>query len=63
LNEPTARNPDARPPTSALRRFSGALGSTLRFFKIPEGIFVLRHGVVSHALWIPVVVSRTVWFY
>ncbi|KAJ7792387.1 hypothetical protein B0H14DRAFT_3499285 [Mycena olivaceomarginata] len=54
-----SRNPDARPPTSALRRFSGALGGTLHFFKIPEGIFVLQHVVVSLALWIPVVVSRT----
>ncbi|KAJ7328509.1 hypothetical protein DFH08DRAFT_884074 [Mycena albidolilacea] len=57
------RNPDARPPTSALGRFSVALGGALRFFKTPEGIFALRHAVVSLALWIPAVVPRTAWFY
>ncbi|KAF7340394.1 hypothetical protein MVEN_01958900 [Mycena venus] len=57
------RNPDARPPTSALGRFSVALGGALRFFKSPEGIFALRHAVVSLALWVPAVVPRTAWFW
>ncbi|KAJ7660842.1 hypothetical protein DFH06DRAFT_1472122 [Mycena polygramma] len=57
------RNPDALPPTSALGRFSVALGGSLRFFKSPEGIFALRHAVISLALWIPSVVPRTAWFY
>ncbi|KAJ7250170.1 hypothetical protein B0H12DRAFT_1121038 [Mycena haematopus] len=48
------RNPDARPPTSALGRFSVAT---------PEGIFALRHAVVSLGLWVPAVVPRTAWFY
>ncbi|KAF7367705.1 hypothetical protein MSAN_00834300 [Mycena sanguinolenta] len=58
-----ARNPDARAPTSTLGRFSVALGGALRFFKTPEGIFALRHAVVSLALWVPAVVPRTAWFY
>ncbi|KAJ6459650.1 hypothetical protein C8R45DRAFT_553978 [Mycena sanguinolenta] len=57
------RNPDARAPTSALGRFSVALGGALRFFKTPEGIFALRHAVVSLGLWVPSVVPRTAWFY
>ncbi|KAJ6509663.1 hypothetical protein DFH09DRAFT_1100718 [Mycena vulgaris] len=57
------RNPDALPPTSGLGRFSVALGASLHFFKTPEGIFALRHAVVSLALWVPAVVPRTAWFY
>ncbi|KAF8152843.1 hypothetical protein K438DRAFT_1863917 [Mycena galopus ATCC 62051] len=57
------RNPDARAPTTGLGRFSVALAGVLRFFKTPEGIFALRHAVVSVALWIPAVVPRTAWFY
>ncbi|KAK7008046.1 hypothetical protein R3P38DRAFT_3211693 [Favolaschia claudopus] len=59
----TRRNPDARPPKSALGRFSIALGGVLRFFRTPEGIFALRHAFLSLALWIPAVVRRTAWFY
>ncbi|KAJ7159965.1 hypothetical protein C8R43DRAFT_993969 [Mycena crocata] len=58
-----ARNPDARPPTSALGRLFVALGACMRFFKSPNGIFALRHAVVSVALWIPAVVPSTAWFY
>ncbi|KAJ7909256.1 hypothetical protein B0H13DRAFT_2192889 [Mycena leptocephala] len=57
------RNPDALPPTSAFGRFFVALGGALRFFKTPDGIFALRHAVVSLALWVPAVVPRTAWFY
>ncbi|KAJ7159565.1 hypothetical protein C8R46DRAFT_956786 [Mycena filopes] len=57
------RNPDALPPTSGLGRFFVALGGALRFFKTPEGIFALRHAVVSLALWIPAVLPRSAWFY
>ncbi|KAJ7027016.1 hypothetical protein C8F04DRAFT_1123608 [Mycena alexandri] len=60
---PARRNPDALPPTSGLGRFFVTLGGALRFFKTPEGIFALRHAVVSLALWIPAVVPRTAWFY
>ncbi|KAJ7745343.1 hypothetical protein B0H16DRAFT_977704 [Mycena metata] len=60
---PARRNPDALPPTSGLGRFFVTLGGALRFFRTPEGIFALRHAVVSLALWIPAVVPRTAWFY
>ncbi|KAJ7474206.1 hypothetical protein FB451DRAFT_1248307 [Mycena latifolia] len=60
---PAPRNPDALPPRSGLGRFFVGLGATLRFFKTPEGVFALRHAVVSLALWVPAVVPRTAWFY
>ncbi|KAG5725819.1 hypothetical protein E4T56_gene2441 [Termitomyces sp. T112] len=59
----TRRNPDALPPTSAFGRFSLILGKMFKFFKSPEGIFGLRHAVVSIALWIPSVCPTTAWFY
>ncbi len=37
--------------------------SFARFFKSPEGIFSLRHAVVSIVLWIPAVCSSSAWFY
>ncbi|KAG6849761.1 hypothetical protein H0H93_005443 [Arthromyces matolae] len=57
------KNPDALPPTTAFGRFFLCLGKILRFFKSPEGIFGLRHAVVSLALWIPSVCPSTAWFY
>ncbi|KAG5640425.1 hypothetical protein DXG03_008703, partial [Asterophora parasitica] len=57
------KNPDALPPTTAFGRFFRILGNIFRFFKSPEGIFGLRHAVVSLALWIPSVCSSTAWFY
>ncbi|KAJ7612695.1 hypothetical protein FB45DRAFT_939576 [Roridomyces roridus] len=57
------RNPDALPPKTSLGRFLVALGGSLRWFKSPEGIFALRHAVVSLALWVPSVVPRTAGFY
>ncbi|KAG6901993.1 hypothetical protein C0995_005793 [Termitomyces sp. Mi166 len=59
----TRKNPDALPPTSAFGRFFLILGKILKFFKSPQGIFGLRHAVVSIALWVPFVCSTTVWFY
>ncbi|KAJ7259813.1 hypothetical protein C8J57DRAFT_1339211 [Mycena rebaudengoi] len=57
------RNPDALLPTSALGRFFVSLGSVVRFFRSPEGVFALRHALVSLALWIPAVVPSSAWFY
>ncbi|KAG6828854.1 hypothetical protein H0H92_006561 [Tricholoma furcatifolium] len=57
------KNPDALPPTTALGRFFLRIGQFFKFFKSPEGIFGLRHAVVSLALWIPSVCSSTAWFY
>ncbi|KDR68787.1 hypothetical protein GALMADRAFT_78068 [Galerina marginata CBS 339.88] len=57
------RNPDAFPPTTAFGRFIIKLAAVLRFFKSPEGIFALRMGIVSVALWVPAVCRTTAWFY
>ncbi|KAF5376953.1 hypothetical protein D9615_007250 [Tricholomella constricta] len=57
------KNPDALPPTTAFGRFFLLLGNVFRFFKSPEGIFGLRHAIVSLALWIPSVCSSSAWFY
>ncbi|KAF8972501.1 hypothetical protein BDZ97DRAFT_1649682 [Flammula alnicola] len=57
------RNPDAFPPTTAFGRVFLKLAAVFRFFKSPQGIFCLRMGVVSVALWIPSVCHSTAWFY
>lgn len=57
------KNPDALPPTTAFGRVFLKLGAFFRFFKSPEGIFGLRHAVVSVALWVPSVCASSAWFY
>lgn len=57
------KNPDALPPTTAFGRMFLKLGTFFRFFKSPEGIFGLRHAVVSVALWVPSVCASSAWFY
>ncbi|KAJ6613973.1 hypothetical protein B0H10DRAFT_2436246 [Mycena sp. CBHHK59/15] len=57
------RNPDARAPTSALGRLFVKLGGLVRLLRTPEGIFALRHAVVSLALWVPAVIPRSAWFF
>ncbi|KAF8060806.1 hypothetical protein FPV67DRAFT_1673642 [Lyophyllum atratum] len=61
--KPAGKNPDALPPTTAFGRFFLTLGNMLEFFKSPEGIFGLRHAIVSIALWIPSVCTSSAWFY
>ncbi|KAH8835963.1 hypothetical protein DL96DRAFT_1576215 [Flagelloscypha sp. PMI_526] len=60
--ETTPRNPDARPARTFIGRFFGAFGDFLRFLRSPEGIFCLRTGVITIALWIPGVVAESAWF-
>ncbi|KAG6910622.1 hypothetical protein DXG01_009131 [Tephrocybe rancida] len=57
------KDPDALPPTTAFGRFFLRLGKFFKFFKSPEGVFALRHALVSLALWIPQVCSTTASFY
>jgi len=57
------RNPDAFPPKSVFGKFWVKLAAFGRFFKSPQGIFALRHAVLSVALWIPAVCPSTAWFY
>ncbi|KAG7439538.1 uncharacterized protein BT62DRAFT_913251 [Guyanagaster necrorhizus] len=56
------RDPDALPPKSALGKFSLKLTSAVRFLWSPEGVYAMRYGLVSIALWIPYVCSSSVWF-
>ncbi|KAF9527115.1 hypothetical protein CPB83DRAFT_856773 [Crepidotus variabilis] len=60
---PARRNPDAFPPHTAFGKIWVKLGAFLRFFKSPEGIFAMRHAILSLALWIPAVCKPTAWFY
>jgi len=59
----TRRNPDALPPTTAYGKFFVFLGSALSWFKTPQGVFALRHGILSVALWVPAVCRSSAWFY
>ncbi|TFK38741.1 hypothetical protein BDQ12DRAFT_712685 [Crucibulum laeve] len=63
VTEIPRRNPDALPPTTAFGKAFLKFGSCLRFLKSPEGIFALRHAIVSVALWIPSVCKSSAWFY
>ncbi|KAF9042212.1 hypothetical protein BJ165DRAFT_257137 [Panaeolus papilionaceus] len=56
-------NPDAFPPSTPFGKFWVSLCAFLRFLKTPEGIFGLRNGVVSVALWVPSVCSASAWVY
>ncbi|KAG6817295.1 hypothetical protein H0H87_010637 [Tephrocybe sp. NHM501043] len=57
------KNPDALPPSTAFGRFFLKFGKVIKFFKSAEGIFAMRHAVVSIALWVPSVCSTTASFY
>ena len=56
-------NPDAFPPKSVFGKVWIKLAAFGRFFKSPQGIFALRHAILSLALWIPSVCPSTAWFY
>lgn len=58
------QDPDAFPPTTTLGRMVvNIVAPFFRFFKSPQGIFALRMGIVSVALWIPSACHSTAWFY
>jgi len=57
------RNPDAFPPTTVSGRSFVKLLAVFRFLKSPEGVFALRLGIVSVALWIPAVCHSSAWLY
>ncbi|KAF9475517.1 hypothetical protein BDN70DRAFT_883627 [Pholiota conissans] len=60
---PKKRNPDAFPPKSTFGRGVVKIAPIFRFFKSPQGIFALRNGIVSIALWVPAVCPSSAWFY
>ncbi|TFK67683.1 hypothetical protein BDN72DRAFT_87052 [Pluteus cervinus] len=57
------KDPDARPPTSAGGKIFLKLCGILRFLGSPEGVFGLRHAIVSVALFVPAVVPSSASFY
>ena len=57
------RNPDAFPPKTKSGKAFLKLAAFLRFFKSANGIYALRMGFISVALWIPSVCESTAWFY
>ena len=57
------RNPDAFPPKTTFRRFLLKLAPFFRFFESANGIFALRMGLVSVALWVPAVCHSSAWIY
>lgn len=57
------RNPDAFPPKTGSGKAFLKLAGFFRFFKSANGIYALRMGIVSVALWIPSVCESTAWFY
>lgn len=58
----SAKDPDALPPRNALHRFSRSLHTLWRHLSSPEGIFALKYGLVSIAMWTPQVVPHSAWF-
>ncbi|KIM39011.1 hypothetical protein M413DRAFT_447369 [Hebeloma cylindrosporum] len=60
---PKKRNPDAFPPKSALKKFFFKMAPFFHFVKSANGIFALRMGLVSVALWIPAVCHTSAWIY
>ncbi|PPQ86229.1 hypothetical protein CVT24_001163, partial [Panaeolus cyanescens] len=62
-DKPVKRDPDALPPSSLSGKLYVKFCSFFRFLKSPKGIFALRTGVLSVALWVPAVLSSSAWFY
>lgn len=57
------RNPDAFPPKRAFGKFLLKVAPFFQFLKSDNGIFALRMGLVSVALWVPSVCHSSAWFY
>jgi len=57
------RNPDAFPPKTASGKFLLRIAPFFQFLKSANGIFALRMGLVSVALWVPAVCHSSAWFY
>ena len=53
---------DALPPRNALQRLMRKLSVIWSWLSSPEGLFALKAGLVSIALWVPSVVPSSAWF-
>jgi hypothetical protein len=53
---------DALPPRNGLQKFMRKLSVVLKWFGSPEGLFAFKAGLVSVALWMPMVFESSVWF-
>lgn len=58
----TAKDPDAADPRNALQRFGRGLYSLWRGLTGVNGIFALKYGIVTMALWTPQVIENSAYF-
>ena len=53
---------DALPPRNGVQRFFRRISVIWGWMSSPEGLFALKAGLVSVALWVPSVVQSSAWF-
>lgn len=58
-----AAQPDAGVPKNAVQKFGRRLAVLWRGLTSASGIFALKFGIVSIALWVPAVCPSSAWFY
>ncbi|BEJ11424.1 hypothetical protein CspHIS471_0108460 [Cutaneotrichosporon sp. HIS471] len=57
------RDPDAGPPGNAFQKVGRVVSTTMRAATGNNGIFALKYGIVSVALWVPAVCKSSAEFY
>lgn len=57
------RDPDAGPPRNAFQKVGRVLSATARAATGNSGIFALKYGIVTIALWVPAVCTSSAEFY
>ncbi|KAG8773968.1 hypothetical protein FRC12_002211 [Ceratobasidium sp. 428] len=56
------KDPDARPPKSAVQHLTYAIWNVWRFLRTNEAIFAIKYMVVTIALWLPQVIKHSAEF-
>lgn len=56
------KDPDAMDPTNGFQRFGRSIHTIWRGLTGVNGIFALKYGIVSMALWIPQVIESSAYF-
>ncbi|KAG8732844.1 hypothetical protein FRC10_000576 [Ceratobasidium sp. 414] len=56
------KDPDARPPKSAVQYLTYAIWSVWRFMRTDEAIFAIKYTIVTIALWLPQVIKHSAEF-
>ena len=57
-----ARDPDARDPSNVFQRFGRVVSKLGKALTSPEGLFALKYGILSVALWTHQVIRYSDWF-